>query len=294
MSKNKRNDGSDNTYFYIIPSDFLALFARNPLSEFLVVTDIGLYPKAKHHSCTRNEGIEEAILIYCSEGHGLFSTNNSAAMKVNPEQILIIPPGVPHRYDSSYDDPWTIFWMHVKGSFFDSFYKNWKPAAAGCVMDNNNLAPELITISDTAGQRIKEIFYQCFSILRTPYQWEEFFHLCQLAATVISIIPGASKRSASRLTENGNRGIEAAISYMTIHLHESINLEELASVACFSPSHLNYLFREFYGYAPIDYFLRMKIQAAAKEVFFSDMTIREISETYGINDPYYFHGCLKR
>lgn len=281
MGDIRKGDGFDNEHYFNIPNDFLDRFAANPLSRFLTITSIGQFPRAKYHYCLRTEGIDTAVFIYCSEGTGYYSINGGESRIVNPGQMLIIPPGVAHNYGASDKDPWSIFWMHVKGMYFDSFYENWAP-------------PELVRISDMSGERIRELFCQCFYILKMPYQWEEFLYLCQLAATVISLIPGASKRSSDHLSLNSGRGIELAISFMKTHLHQSITLEELASAAGFSPSHLHHLFRKSSGYAPIEYFLRMKIQAAAKDIFFSDLTIRKIAEVYGIEDPYYFSRLFKK
>jgi AraC-like DNA-binding protein len=127
-----------------------------------------------------------------------------------------------------------------------------------------------------------------------PYQLEEFLYICQLGAAVLSLIPCAAKQSARRLTLDGNKGVEQTVAFIKNHLHENVTLEELAAAAQFSPSHLHHLFRQALGYAPVEYFLRMKIQAAAGDVFFSEQTIRVIAETYGIEDPYYFSRLFKK
>ena len=294
MDDNKKSRGDDNEYYFRIPGSFIKRILNNPLSEFLIVTDIGYFPRAKYHNCYRNKGLDITLFIYCSEGCGYYSINNSVDRVVKSGQMLILPAGVPHNYSASDHDPWTIYWMYAKGSFFDSFNKNWRPVSAKQGSADKDIPPELINISDMIGERIKEIFHQCFNLLELPYQWEDFFYLCQLAATIISLIPRGAKRSASRLTDNGNRGIEAAISYMKNNIRKSITLEELANAACFSPSYLHHIFYESSGYAPIEYFLRIKIQAAAKEIFFSDKTVREIAEAYGISDPFYFSRLFKK
>ncbi|MDR0563154.1 MAG: AraC family transcriptional regulator [Spirochaetaceae bacterium] len=276
----RKNDARDK-YCFTIPADFLEEYAGNSLSEFITLTAIGKFPKAEHHYCLRNEGIDTAVFIYCYEGAGYYRLNRGETKTIGPGRMLIIPPGTPHLYGAAQNNPWSIFWMHSKGLFFNSFYENWASS-------------ESVPIADSFCGRISELFYQCFYILKMPYRWEEFFHLCHLAAAIISLIPGASKQSAGGITVNGNTGIESAVSYMKKRLHECITLEELSYAAGFSASHLHYLFRKYSGYAPIEYFLRMKIQAAAKDIFFSDLTVREIAEAYGIEDPYYFSRLFKK
>ena len=271
----------DNEHYFIIPSEFLARFSASPLSEFLTVTAAGQFIKAKHHYCPRPEGIDTAQLIYCYDGAGYYLVGNGEYRVVNPGQLIILPPGKPHSYASTADNPWSIFWIHVKGKYLDSFYKAWP-------------LPEAVNISDIYDKRIRDIFNQCFVILAAPYQAEEFFYLCQLAATLISLIPSVSKQSARGLTSSGLMGIEAAISYMKSHLRKTVTLEELAAASGFSPSHLHYLFRTSTGYAPVEYFLRMKIQAAARDIVFSEIPIHSIANAYGINDPYYFSRLFKK
>lgn len=294
MEKNVKDSEPDNTFYYVIPRNFLDNIAGNPLFEFLSVTTIGLFSRATHHYCERKEGIKEGVVIYCDDGYGSFSVNGGENRVVNPGQTLIIAPGVPHSYSASYNNPWTIFWMHVRGSFFDSFIGNWNPVSAKRSPAAAGAFSELITVSGASGKRMKELFFECFQLLKMPYQWEDFFYLCQLASTIISLIPRASKRSAGNLSGAGNQALETAVMFMKNHLHESITLDELAKVSGFSQSHLYHLFHESSGYAPIEYYLRMKMQAASKDIFFTDIPIRKISETYGISDPYYFSRLFKR
>jgi AraC-like DNA-binding protein len=275
------NEGFDNDHYFIIPKEFLNRFQENLLSEFLIVTDIGQFIKAKHHYCSRPEGIDTAQLIYCYEGTGFYSLDCRENKAVNPGQLIFLPSGIPHAYASTDDDPWSVLWIHIKGRCLDSLCKAWPP-------------PEVISISNTYDRQIKEIFYKCFSILSVPYQWEEFFYLCQLAAVLLSLIPSAARQSVKGLTAGRFKCIESIISYMKNHLKETVALEDLAATSGYSPSYLNYLFRTSSGYAPIEYFLRMKIQAAAKDIAFSELPIYSIAEAYGIKDAYYFSRLFKR
>ena len=281
MDEDKKTDSITGEHYIIISPEFLARFSENLLSEFLTVTAIGQFTKAKHHYCPRSEGIDTAILIYCYEGTGFYCVDGGEYKVVNSGQMIILPPGKPHSYSSTEDNPWSILWIHVKGRYLDSFYRAWPP-------------PEVIPVSSTYDKRIKEIFNQCFSILSMPYQWEEFIYLCQLAAALISLIPSASKQSIKGLSAAGLKGVESAIAYMKSHLRETVTMEDIASAAGFSPSHLHYLFRTSSGYAPVEYFLRMKIWAAARDIIFSELPVHSIARAYGIEDPYYFSRLFKK
>ena len=65
-------------------------------------------------------------------------------------------------------------------------------------------------------------------------------------------------------------------------------LQEFARAAGLSVSHFAAVFREKTGYAPIEYFIQLKVQKACQFLLFSPITIKEISAQLGISDQYYF------
>ena len=67
-----------------------------------------------------------------------------------------------------------------------------------------------------------------------------------------------------------------------------LSLQELASFSNLSTSHFSTIFKKETGYAPIDYFNHLKIQKACQYLLFTDMSIKEISFSLGIEDQYYF------
>ena len=54
------------------------------------------------------------------------------------------------------------------------------------------------------------------------------------------------------------------------------------------------MFKQKTGYAPIDYFMQMKIQQACQQLDFSDRSIKDIAMTMGFEDPYYFSKRFKQ
>ncbi|MDR3145224.1 MAG: AraC family transcriptional regulator [Treponema sp.] len=266
---------------FVIPDSFLERFLDHLQGQLLMVTDIGCYPRAIYHACSRPRGTGSAILIYCREGRGGYTIGSGESRPIRAGQLIIIPPDTPHEYGSSREDPWTIFWIHLKGFLFYPFYEMVSAAVP-------------VRVPDLYGVQLIGLFRQCFNVLKRPYGDEEFLYLCQLATAMLALIPCAAKQPADSLSASGVRGVERAVAFMQKHLREPINLDELAEAARFSPSHLYYLFKQSTGRAPIEYFLQLKIRAAAKDIYFSNLPVRDIAETYGIEDPYYFSRLFKK
>jgi AraC-like DNA-binding protein len=281
VRQNRKLDGFKNEYLFVLPDELLSRFLERELFKFLIVTDIGYFPFAKYHFCRRPNGCENAILIYCSAGTGFYSIDGGDTLPLSSGQFIVIPPNTPHVYGASDQNPWSVYWAHVRGSFFVPYYE----------MTARYLP---IKISDVIGEQFKELFHQCFALLKNPYQYEEYFYLCQLAGTIFALAACSGKEPEARLTPNGNRGIDRALAFMKDHLHQIISLDQLANAAGFSPSHLHNLFKRSTGSAPVEYFLRMKIQAASKDLYFSNLPVKDIAVSYGIEDPYYFSRLFKK
>ena len=75
---------------------------------------------------------------------------------------------------------------------------------------------------------------------------------------------------------------------MQQHVHEDLSLQDLCDYAHYSPSRFSSLFRQKTGYAPIDYFIQLKMQKASQMLDFTNRSIKDIASTFGFDDPYYF------
>jgi AraC-like DNA-binding protein len=285
MGRIQKPDGFEHEQLFVIPEIFLTKLSENPLSRYLTITDIGYFPRAEYHFRRRPDGCETAILIYCTAGSGYYRINNGAPKALPSKQLIIIPPGAPHEYGASNEMPWSIYWAHIKGAFFTAYYD---------MITRHTETDTPLAITDALGERIRNIFDQCFTLLKTPYQAEEYFYMCQLIAVVLALISCAGKQSAVQFTANGNQGINRALVFMREHIHDAITLEQLSAVSGLSASHLNCLFKKSTGHAPIDYFLRTKIQAACGDISFSNLPNKDIAALYGIDDPYYFSRLFKK
>jgi AraC-like DNA-binding protein len=82
--------------------------------------------------------------------------------------------------------------------------------------------------------------------------------------------------------------IDDVIMYMQEHVHEDLTLQDLCDYAHYSPSRFSSLFRQKTGYAPIDYFIQLKMQKASQLLDFTNRSIKDIASTFGFDDPYYF------
>ena len=77
------------------------------------------------------------------------------------------------------------------------------------------------------------------------------------------------------------RKIEQSITYMLRHLDESLQVATLAAQANISASHFFALFKRRIGCAPIDYFIRLRMQHACRLLDETVLSVKEVAATLG-------------
>ena len=89
--------------------------------------------------------------------------------------------------------------------------------------------------------------------------------------------------------------VESLIDYLGSHISSNITLQDLEEKTGFSKVYICRIFKKFQNTTPMDYFTRLKI-ARAQEMLveFPGLSLREISDSLGFNDVYYFSKVFKR
>jgi len=72
------------------------------------------------------------------------------------------------------------------------------------------------------------------------------------------------------------QAVERAIQTMHTHLHEPLTLEELAAVACLSPSHFTRVFCRLIGIPPVEFLSALRFQMARQLLLTTPLSVTEI------------------
>lgn len=274
MQNNQIKKDIQMNQIYVIPNALIHDIKKHPLAHSLYFTDIGCFENAANHMRERVDGCEQAILIYCFKGSGYYIENGQKKL-VDSNTLLFIPENTPHLYASSKDDPWSILWIHVKGSNLRNYYSYEKQTMS------------LIPIPFEKQNKLKTQFEDVFEILEQGFHLENLLYSYQILAHILGLFFLSPNYNKLSMKESGS-SIHASINYMIDSLHETLTLDDLARHSSLSPVHYSYLFKKNTGYSPIHYFLRLKIQKACTYLDISDYPINEIAELLGFKDPFYF------
>lgn len=248
--------------------------SANPMLRHLHICSIGYYPKARDHYTYRKKGLPENFLFFCVDGSGWYQIGKQR-YEVGANEFFILPQHQEHSYGSSTGDPWSIYWVHFGGEALSALNEVQEV--------QKNFKPELVR---NTGEIIP-VFQKIYKTLELGYSIDNllFANMCLSQFLTLFIY---NKRHYASASKDRLDCVDSAIHYMQEHINDNISLISLSKTYNYSVSRFSNLFKQKTGYAPIDYFLQMKMQKACQLLDFSDRSIKDIAFSMGFEDPYYF------
>lgn len=271
-----KSDGFRDEKYMIVPTESFAEYMAHPLIRAAYLTDVGFFPKAKEHYREREEGADQYILIYCTEGKGIIEVEDQI-YRLEKSDAFCIPRNVRHKYYADEKEPWSILWVHFKG-------------------DNTNYFPleerKIVHINSRhSDNRMMVLFNLLFRVLERNYTIGNFIYISQVLSLILSEIYFREKVDESSVQD---RHVTMVIRYMYQHLRENLTLEEISEEVQLSKSYLNAVFKAQTGKSPVEFFIHLKMQEACKLLKSTDYYIYEVSSELGYTDQYYFSRIFKK
>jgi AraC family transcriptional regulator, arabinose operon regulatory protein len=282
MKEKETKEGSHKNVWYgagrqriEIPKTILkSRVQSNTLLKHLHICSIGYYPKAKDHYSYRKKGLPENFLFYCVDGHGWFEISGQH-FEVGPNEFFILPQNVEHSYGSSREHPWSIYWIHFGGDSLpqlnkvQAVQKHFKPYY---IKNNGDIVP---------------LFSKIYKTLELGYSIDNLLFANMCLSEFLTLFVYNARHYEAAATDKADC-VDSAILYMQEHIKDNISLNELSNQYNYSVSRFSNLFKQKTGYAPIDYFVQMKMQKACQQLDFTNRSVKDIAFSMGFDDPYYF------
>lgn len=276
----KKKEGFQGQKLIVIPKQVInSKCVRNEMINGLYITDIGYYPKARHHYMERVQGAEQHILIYCHDGKGNAIIRNKE-YSMQSDDFIIIPSGMPHSYTADEKDPWSIYWIHFKGVIANKIASN--------IEKRNGLRCAI-----RFKERTITLFNEIYAQLEKGYSRDNLICANMCLSHFFSTFLFNDKYDISGKLSNKDM-VDLAIDFLSKHTASVLSLEDIASEVNLSPSHLSYLFKKKTGFSPMEYFNHLKVQMACQYLLFTKLRIKEISQEVGIEDQYYFSRMFRK
>lgn len=277
----KRKDGFTGEQALVLPRSVVEEMEGNPVAAALHITDMGYYPQALYHYRERPVPIPQYVLIYCVDGRGWFEAGGRRHT-VEKNQCFVLPAGEPHSYGADDNEPWTIYWIHFKGTLAPDYARH--------LLVPTDVKP---SVSSRISGRI-ELFEEIYRTLEMGYGRGNLLYACSAFHHFLGTLCYLqSYRQADGGVAEGDL-IEASLHYMKENIANRLTVSQIASHIGYSASRFTSLFTGRTGYSPMDYFNRLKVQHACYLLDCTDMRVNQVCYKIGIKDCYYFSRVFTR
>ena len=273
MTSTKKREGFKGQRAIVIPPRILSQhFDTHPIVKQLYVTDIGYYPNAQYHHRQRSHGINQNVLIYCVKGKG-WAKIREKKYALSAGDFVLLPANMPHEYEADEETPWTIYWLHFKGTngsdFVDMMLKRMGDHVASISFRENRL----------------QLFEEIYTSLERGYSID---NICYASLSLQYFLGSCCFDNNYVVTQEKTDSISICVNYLQKHIDKPLSLKDIADTVNLSVSHFASVFKKSTGFSIIEYFNQLKTQKACQYLQFTDLRINEIADRLGIEDPYYF------
>lgn len=276
----RRPEGFPGQRLVIIPPTISVGASRKPITRDLCVTHIGTFVAAGGHHVERSHGTSQHILIACVSGKGS-CTLAGREWKMEPGDLLFLPPREHHAYSANPRSPWTIFWIHFRGLRAADHLENLGVSTTNPIVSVDDPAVLIEAFEDTFRHATHGFSESAMTGLSTA-----FGRLLGLAK-VHQRAPGIrSRRAENRLLK--------ALSLMREDLARTWTLNELASESHLSIPHFTELCRRQTGLPPLGMLIRLRLQRAMDLLQQGDHNVAEAGRAVGYDDPFYFSRLFRK
>jgi AraC family transcriptional regulator of arabinose operon len=269
-----RTEGFENQRLCVVPRPQIEAALEREGTRRMTVTDAGYFPTARGHRRIRPNGAAETIVILCVAGAGIVRIAGTA-YALTPGTCITIPAHQSHEYQASLDDPWTIWWMHVRGT------------------DVSELTGPLLGIprpltSLRAIDGVAALFDELVSLLERRHSPA---HLLAASGVAWQLL---TRVVADSILPADGSPLERAMHFLEARVDSNIQVGELAAMVGMSPSHLSALFRRATGSGPGAFHTSVKMARARSLLDTTTASIGEIATAVGYADPLYISRHFRR
>ena len=212
-------------------------------------------------------------VVYVLEGRGRYQDRNGAVQDVEAGDLLLLFPELPHRYGPGRRETWSEFHIVFEGPAFDF----WR--------DTGTLAP-----------------HPPVCRLRPVAEWRERLVACTAGGDgrvqVSRLLTSLTEATAARRSGEGQDALlpwlDRARHLLERDLNSDVTAAEVAAQIGLSYETFRKVFEQQVGVSPARYRAGKRMDAARSLLLHTPMTSRQIADSLGFRDEFYFSKRFKQ
>jgi AraC-like DNA-binding protein len=237
------------------------------------------HPSGYYFTWEQGRELQEYQLNYITRGEGLFE-NQTGSFPIKTGSLLVIFPGIWHRYKPNFQSGWTENYIGFNGEAVKKFMKH------------NIFAPDRPVIQVGEREEILDTFLKIFDLVEK--EQPGFQHIASgLIIKLLGYLVAFEKQkefSGKKIAEV----IEEVRFQMRSEVGRNFDLEKFAAENNMGYSWFRRMFKNYTGLSPRQYCIQLKIMRAKELLLSTNLTVKEISYELGFESIHYFSRMFKQ
>ena len=237
------------------------------------------HPNGYFFSWVRGRVLTEYQINYITKGSGILETREGV-FPVRKGSLIIIKPGVWHRYKPKEETGWTENYIGFNGDIADKLFQN-------SVLNFDKM---VLTIGNR--EEFIDSFFKIFDIVKAENPGYQ-----QVAAGMVMKLIGYIVAFQKQKGYSGNRIekiIKQACFNMRQNVAENIDLHQLANEHFVGYAYFRKMFKKYMGISPLQYHTDQRILRAKELLLTTNKLVKEVSDELGFQSIYYFSRIFKK
>ncbi|NQJ69409.1 AraC family transcriptional regulator [Streptococcus suis] len=220
------------------------------------------------------------VLHFITNGKGKILINGETT-ELTAGDIFVLPKNQSIFYQADENTPWTYTWVGFSGSRAETILSQTRLLEKYYLHSHleSDILKKMIDINQTEVQSLPMITELIL-----------IGHLNQLLAALVQEFPNDSLKEASTLAKTY---VHHAIKIIHSQYNSPVKVSAIAEKLALSRSYLYKIFKQETGYSIKDYIVQVKMNHACQLLANPDLSITEIANSVGYQDPLTFSSAFK-
>lgn len=254
------------------PNDWLNFKSASSGDYPILINVAGYYDSLVPFKTYNSIGRDDYYLIYVIDGQLSIDIDGSEHI-AKKGSAVIFPPKYKYKYGGK--PPVHYLYVHFTGSYADKFLRECGFDNLPCIIEND-FSVEL---------------ERRFNLLINTFLFNESLSIQKCACLLQEILIDIYKDAEEKANDSP---LGASLKYIHSSFRSKIEIPYLANLENLSNSRYITLFKKQMGKSPNEYIIDLRLQLAKNLLDNTNMSIRQISESVGYNDQYFFSRLFKK
>lgn len=256
----------------VLHNDYLNFNNKSSRDYPIQVNTAGYYDASSPFTTFNSVGRDDYYLLYLVDGQLSVIINNKEHT-IKKGSAVIFPPK--YRYKYFGNPPIHYLYVHFTGSYADRFLEECGFVDLPCIIEND-FSVEM---------------QSKFNLMINAFLYKDPLYIqksaCLLQEILISIYENAKDKAE-------DSPLKASLKYIHNFFTSKIDIPYLANLENLSNSRYVTIFKKQMGKSPNEYIIDLRLQLAKSLLENTNMSIRQISESVGYTDQYFFSRLFKK